>query len=228
MESILLSVLFVLLYSVYGGVVWRLRGGAIGNLIPIGTTGTRIITMTMLAAPLALITMNYWYLLLMPHLWLGLALAGWGPFMAMGRTIVTDENGWVSEIVLGPGPNGYKESKESWIKAIPRFLGIKEVYGWWWCFWGFAFCGFMVQAGAFTQIAWLKESWYPLLMIPLMSVALPLVYEVAWRIPPKPKSRFPKWLITHFPKRGVENIDYGEVFYGTVLAAALAIAVLWL
>mgnify|MGYP006286569263 CR=1 FL=1 len=216
-----LTIILSLVYILYGGVVWRLRGGAIGNIISIGTTKTRIITMTLLTIPLVIYTFNPWYLILILTLWLGLVIAGLGPYFHMGRA--NDGTGWkiVPSRIEAEGNIG--TPRDTWMDFLPRILGVKQIHGWWWDFWGMVLCGFMAPSFTFIAMSIINHSIIPLLFIIPLSFLFPVVYEIAWRIPVPSKSRFPKWLQTHFPD---EQIDYGEFMWGMVMSLFLLLGML--
>jgi hypothetical protein len=203
---ITLSILGILLYSFYGGIVWRLRGGAISHFLEVGTTKTRLITMTMLILPVVLYELNYIYLALIPIFWLSLVLAGWGPYMSMSST----------NRIGGITP------RESWIDFFPKMLGCTS--SWWFNFWGMIVCG-VLQMPYLLFLAYMKMNIIPLLFIPFMILAFPIIYDLVHRIPMNSTSRFPSWLVTHFPN---EHIDYGEVIWGSLIALTIGISIVFL
>lgn len=79
-------ILALALYILWGGVVWRLRGGAfhMATGINIGTQATRLACGVLLAAPLA--PLDPRALLFAPAIFVGLTLVGWGPYMGLGHS----------------------------------------------------------------------------------------------------------------------------------------------
>lgn len=74
-----------LLYAIWCGFLWRVRGGAWVTLLrlPAGTTKARFAVAVLVAAPLMLAMPGA--ATIAPALFLGLVLAGWGDAMDIGR-----------------------------------------------------------------------------------------------------------------------------------------------
>lgn len=82
------------LAALWGGVWWRLRGGALTALTgwpgP-GSTGlTRAICAVGMGSPL--MALGWHYAIMMPALWLVWSLAGWGAFQSMGTSPIEEKN----------------------------------------------------------------------------------------------------------------------------------------
>lgn len=145
-----LSALLKVLFIAYGAVVWRLRGGAWNTWLNIsmGTIATRIVTGFLFAMPMALATGSWWLLLsLTLATWLGLSIAGWGPFMTMGNH---------------PTP-----PKKTWIDIFPKMLGLTpgSVA---WDFVGMVACGVLLFTPMVLSFGVIALSWW---MIPIVMIA---------------------------------------------------------
>ena len=72
-------------YSLFCGVMWRMRGGAFATLsgVNIGTQCTRVICGLMMARPLFLVV-GLWVYLIAFAIFAGLAITGWEEFQGMG------------------------------------------------------------------------------------------------------------------------------------------------
>lgn len=70
--------------AIYSGIWWRFRGGAFTALTGFdpGTGGMRAIAAVAMGAPL--MCFGWWLALMIPALWCGWSLAGWGAFQGMG------------------------------------------------------------------------------------------------------------------------------------------------
>ena len=80
----------IALMVVWGGVVWRSRGGgftALTGLDP-GTGGMRALAAVWLCLPLA--SHGWRWLVLIPAMWIGMSIAGWGAFQSMEPPYMTD------------------------------------------------------------------------------------------------------------------------------------------
>lgn len=76
------------LFALWCGVLWRVRGGAWETLLGLPATGigARIAVAVLMAAPIAVGLGSFAALALAPALFLGMVLAGWGDAMDIGRT----------------------------------------------------------------------------------------------------------------------------------------------
>lgn len=87
-----------LLYALWCGFLWRIRGGAWETLLrlPPGTTRARLATATLMAAPLMLLT--WWAPAFAAAIFVGMAMAGWGHAMDIGRVAGTrwGDAAWMS------------------------------------------------------------------------------------------------------------------------------------
>jgi hypothetical protein len=101
-----LFVLFVILFSIYSAVLWRLRGGAFATFLDLnlGTQGTRLLTSFLLGFVFLFLNIHYG-ITIMVTIMIGLLISGWPPFQAMGQ----------------PYP-GTPES--SWLRWLPTRLGL--------------------------------------------------------------------------------------------------------
>lgn len=88
----------IVLFAIWAGFLWRVRGGAWETLLrlPPGTTKARLATAALIAAPLAIA--DPWAAAVAPALFLGMALAGWGHAMDIGRVAGTrwGDAAWMS------------------------------------------------------------------------------------------------------------------------------------
>lgn len=75
---------FLPLAALWGGMWWRLRGGAFTALTGFdpGTSGMRAIAAVGLAGPL--MVLSWHYAILAPAFWVAWSIAGWGAFQGMG------------------------------------------------------------------------------------------------------------------------------------------------
>jgi hypothetical protein len=80
-------ILLIYIASVWGCFWWRLRGGAFTAWTGYdpGTGGMRAIAAVGMIAPLVFINWHCVYLI--PAMWIGWSLAGWGVFQGMGRSL---------------------------------------------------------------------------------------------------------------------------------------------
>ena len=82
-----MTLLLGLLYAAWCGVLWRVRGGAWETLLglPPGTTRARLACAGAMALPLLVVTPWWDCIAVAAALYLGMALAGWGGAMDIGR-----------------------------------------------------------------------------------------------------------------------------------------------
>jgi hypothetical protein len=144
--------------AIWGGIWWRLRGGAFTALTGIdpGTGGMRAIAAAEMSLPLAII--NPRWLLMIPALWVAWSLAGWGAFQSMGTSPV-DEKNWIA-------------------RALER-IGFRSP------FWndavGMAIEGVMVMIWPMLVVAWLAppHAWF----VPLSGLMFSPIYLAAQKAP---------------------------------------------
>jgi hypothetical protein len=116
------------LYGLFGAVIWRLRGGALAEILNSnlgGTTVDRIVTSIIFPLPLALINPVFASISAI-GIFIGLIVTGWGPFQGMGLPSVTPP-------------------EQSWLDWLPTKLGLK-VQGYLYCAVGMLECGFVFVA----------------------------------------------------------------------------------
>jgi len=120
----------------WGGLVWRLRGGAFARLsgVNLGTQGTRLSCGLLLAGPLAAVDIRA--LLFCPALAIGLSLVGWGPYMGLGRSTPDRAVGVVDPVLR------VVWRKETWLSD----------------FTGLALCGVICLAPAMPIAVWLRPA----------------------------------------------------------------------
>lgn len=77
----------------WNSVMWRFRGGGFTALTGIdpGTGGMRAIAAVGMTAPLVMLGGWAWAVMI-PALWIGWSIAGWGAFQGMGKSPVGDKN----------------------------------------------------------------------------------------------------------------------------------------
>jgi hypothetical protein len=190
MSPLALFVLFV----IYAGIVWRLRGGAFTTLTGIdpGTDGARLGCAVLMGAPLALLHADWRALLLIPAIFIGLLMAGWGPFQGMG-----------TEDVPGYAP------EKSWLRWLPDRLGLAP--GSYWHDWvGMTQAGVVCVAPSAIVVAWVAH-WTT--MPPLMVLVCGAAFGEAYTIARAPLPSIPKF---------VTGQSWGEVFAGMLFGASIA------
>ncbi len=141
-----MTLLVFLLFALFCGVVWRLRGGAFTTLTgwDPGTDGARAIAAVLIPLALALLTQHAALMVLSVPLMLGLLVDGWGPFEGMGLQ-----------------PTSMPE--RSWLRVLPIHLGLPEGT-FWHDFVGIAEAGVVCMLPAFIAAVWLgQHSWVLLL-----------------------------------------------------------------
>lgn len=182
------------LFCLWCGFVWRLRGGALATLlrVRVSTDVTRAICSVLIVVALAPgviapLTGGGLAIALM----LGLMLAGWGPFQGMGLENVP---GYVPE--------------QSWLRALPRLLGLK-VGSFWHDAVGMAQAGLVCMAPAAIVCGW-ATAWHaaPICAPLAAGVAFPIPYAIA-------RIKLPS--IPNF----AEGQSWGEVGAGILVGAAL-------
>jgi hypothetical protein len=84
----MMPIWFYVLLSLWGGAVWRARGGAFHALtgIDIGDFPTRAVAALLIGLPAVLASRNDWAILMPAALFLGLGITSWGGFMAVGQS----------------------------------------------------------------------------------------------------------------------------------------------
>jgi hypothetical protein len=145
------------LASVLGGLAFRIRGGGLVNL---GSTFLSRLVWCVASALLVMFLYNDWFLALrvIPELFLGLAICGWGSYMDLGRMPLKD-NERLKKIVAwlaGKFQDGSKEYDAIGLALrgllVPLFAGIDI---------------FLTQGNSF----WL-----------FTGVAMPLFYAIGWKV----------------------------------------------
>lgn len=151
------SLAFPLLYPPWCAVWWRLRGGALTALTgwDPGTGGMRAIAAGAMTAPLLLL--GWVWVFLIPALWLGWAVAGWGAFQGMGASPV--------------------EMKNPVARFLARFLS-----GVWLCLVGMAIEGFYALLGADVVIALISD----VRLFALIGLGFAPLYWLAQKSPWRP------------------------------------------
>ena len=148
-----------LVMALWGAIVWRMRGGAFAEAtgINIGTNATRLACGLLLAAPLALLTRDWWLLLIAPAVAAGLMAVGWGAFMAYGL----DGNAHVGNSPFDwlPRNLGVRQGSEmtdaiAWWQMGPVCLAPAAAVLWWL---GFAWAWLFIPAGAFSAVYWAAD-----------------------------------------------------------------------
>lgn len=130
-----------LLYVLAGAFWWRVRGGAWETLLrlPAGTTKARIATGIALAAPLAW-GLGWWAVGLAVALWAGMAMAGWGGVMDIGRNGGRSRlveavmmSGW-GLVTTGPAASLCAWLGLAWWPLLAAGAAFGPVYAlaWWW------------------------------------------------------------------------------------------------
>jgi hypothetical protein len=154
------------LFPILAAVVWRLGGGALTTLtgFSLGTDFARA-----LRASLALIFVlkfGWFGLLLVPALFLGTVIGGWGAFEAMGLN-------WL----------GF-EPENSWEGRLPKLLGFKPG-DFWFDFFGMAEAGTLCMMPlAFADSCLAQRPEYLLLLIGLgFAPCYALARVIPWKIP---------------------------------------------
>lgn len=102
----MLLIMLIILYVLFGGVVWRMRGGAFTTITDFnpGTDGDRVFTSIIFALPLTLIDPVFSSIVML-GIFIGLLISGWGPFQSPG--------------IVSPGI-----PEESWLRWLPLELGL--------------------------------------------------------------------------------------------------------
>jgi hypothetical protein len=178
-------------YSLYCGILWRLRGGAFASLsgINIGTQWTRVACGLLMAGPLWLV-IGWPALMLAVAITLGLMITGWEEFQGMGTesgTLLTEKPGY-------------------WMRWLPRALGAKpgtipyDMLG-------------MMQAGMLCMaptalVAWALVNWGAAPGMLMAGAEFAVAYLLARMDLPG---------IPEFAK----GQEWGEVFTGVLIGAAL-------
>lgn len=190
MSPLALFVLFV----IYAGIVWRLRGGAFTTLTGIdpGTQGARLMCGILMAAPLALVHADWRALVLIPAIFVGLASDGWGPFQGMG-----------TENVPGYAP------ETSWLRWLPLRLGLAR--GTYWHDWlGMTQAGVVCVVPSAVVVAWVSH-WT--ILPAAMVVACGAAFGEAYTTARAPLPSIPKF---------VTGQAWGEIFAGALFGASIA------
>ena len=82
-----MTILLALLYAAWCGLLWRIRGGAWNTLLglPEGTTRARLACAAAMTLPLLAVAPWWDIIFVAAALYLGMACAGWGDAMDIGR-----------------------------------------------------------------------------------------------------------------------------------------------
>lgn len=162
--------MMIALMALWGAVVWRVRGGGLGDAFGWklgGTTVTRLLTGLALAAPVAALTRNWWALALAPAIWAGLSVAGWAAFMAYGqdcnRHLAGSPFDWFDRELGIPTASQWADAI-AWLQAgcvamLPAALVLLALHlGWLWM---------LLPALSFAPVYWIADTlgargWLPL------------------------------------------------------------------
>lgn len=192
---ILIEVIVSMLFMLYGGMVWRLRGGAWNTWLHIkmGTVLTRIITGFLYALPMVLMTSNFWLLLTVTvGIWVGLMLAGWGPFMTMGTNMTP--------------------AKRTWIDVFPRMCGLKPGTVTWDLV-GMMVCGVLLFVPIVISMGVISLSWWMVPVILCAAVAFAMIYLTCSRM-----TRLP-----HVPGFASGFTEWAEVGVGALVSVTFLV-----
>ena len=152
------------LSALWGGVVWRMRGGAFAAAtgIDLGTQVTRALCGVLLALPLAGAAHDARLLMIAPAIFLGLVCVGWAPFMAYGQ----DAN---------------RNVQKSPFRVLPRLMGIPRASRWTDAM-GWLQIGPVCMAPSAAVLWWAHAAWW---WLALPAVGFAGVYfacdEAGWR-----------------------------------------------
>lgn len=100
-----MHLLLIFLFALFGGLVWRLRGGGFTTLTGVneGDDPDRLVTSMVLAIPLGFVAMVPCCIDMM-GIFLGLLVSGWGPFQSMGLPYAgSPEKSWLRWLPLKLG-----------------------------------------------------------------------------------------------------------------------------
>lgn len=196
-------ILLGLLYALFGAFIWRLRGGAWNTLFNanMGTNTTRIVTGLLLALPVFALSHIYWLSieLLLGGITLGLIIAGWGPFMAMGNHPTL--------------PNS------TWLNFFPKLLGLKP-QSVSWDFAGMTLCGWIMFALIVAPFAILHASWWLIPVVILSGLLFATIYLVISEIPTANL-----FVVSGFAGKDPE--EWSEVVFGGALAVIIWSLTCW-
>lgn len=196
-----LSIIYMLVLT---PIIWRLRGGALKTFLKInvGTNVTRLLTMSILGASIS-IFLGSWILfpLISIALVLGLILAGWGPYMGMGRHT--------------------RPAESSWIDFFPKmFKLIKGTRAW--DFAGLSFCGFILFLPIFIAMSFLFNA-FLLILLPIFSILFASSYALAEKLPLHKFPIIPNFVSCFTDSRVYQHEEWSEMFVGVVVALVLCI-----
>lgn len=154
-SALLLAILIIVYGALWGGIWWRMRGGALTGLSgwDPGTGGMRAIAAVALAAPLVAIG-GWWWALMIPALWIGWSIAGWGCFQGMGKS-----------------PIGVKNPVE---RLLSRHFAPVPM-----CFFGMAIEGAYCMALPGIAAGWITASWPAGLAVMLAGLGFAPIYYYA-------------------------------------------------
>lgn len=186
--------IWLIVFALWCGFVWRLRGGALATLlrIHVGTDGTRMICSMLIGLPLLAVHFDSVAPgLIVIAIFGGLKLTGWGPFQGEG---LENKPGYVPQ--------------KSWMRALPDALGLK-VGTFWHDFVGMTVAGIVCMAPPALVCGWVGAWTLPSVLEPLLAGAL---FSVAYAIA---RLGFPT--IPNFAK----GQSWGEVGAGMLVGTAL-------
>jgi hypothetical protein len=149
------------LSAVWGGLWWRLRGGAMTAITGFnpGTNGMRAIAGVGIAAPL--VVLGWWWALMMPAFTVAWMLAGWAAFQGMtghhGPGI--SEKNWLSRLLIRFGLHG---------------IDIDVA--------GMAIEGMIVMAVLGAVVGWIEHGWLVGLVVMLCGAMFSPIYRLMDRI----------------------------------------------
>lgn len=196
-----LSVIYTVLVSSF---VWRVRGGALKTFlrISIGTNATRLLTTSYLALGVSLVAAD-WILfpVLTLSLMVGLVVAGWGPYMGMGRHSVP--------------------AASTWIDVFPKILRLSKSTKQW-DFVGLTACGFILFLPMMIAAAILVNP-LALAALPILSLAFAGCYALASILPLEKFPVVPGLVNCFNEARVYYHEEWAELFVGIVVGLALCL-----
>jgi hypothetical protein len=184
---ILLSILYVL----FGGIIWRFRGGALATILNSklgGTTVDRIVTSLVFPLPLIFVSNPGIYSILVLGIFFGLTISGWGPFQGFGL------------------PSPYAPEK-SWLAWLPIKLGF-SVDTLQYCLVGMIENGLIFVLPSLIMLLVFGFGIHMLLLL-LMMVFFPTAYAI------------PRFLSLPSIPKFASGQEWGEIFVGIFLAFVL-------
>jgi hypothetical protein len=144
----IIKLLLIPVLIVWGGFLWRIRGGAWETFLGFAprTQSARFFTSLALAVPLSIIFVNPWLMLITVTIFLGLVSVAWGPYMVIDETIDTKTTLYRIFMMSGCGL----------IVVSYTYLLMAFLYTW------IAALPILVAGAIFGPIYWLcYRSWFP-------------------------------------------------------------------